>query len=161
MPANPASWKTETEVMRRLDAELEDLADSPRLRRLLREWARDDSRLAFESGSDLVEAAQNRKASNWVDRDQVLAAVLGRFEDDPLARRVKDEADSATDSRTEMSPRSNRRRSLAVSRVGARRMQIRLSGPELAEFREEVGLGARPAFSLAVRRVLPAPRTGR
>jgi hypothetical protein len=88
MPANRPSWSTETEVIRRLDAEWRDLADSPRLRGALGEWARDDARLSFESGSELVAAAQNREASNWVDRDRVLAAVLERFVDDPLARRV-------------------------------------------------------------------------
>lgn len=88
MTVSRSSWGTETEVIRRLDAEWRDLADSPRLRHLLREWGRDDPRLSFESGSELVEAAQSREARTWMDRDRVLAAVLDRFEEDPLARRV-------------------------------------------------------------------------
>jgi hypothetical protein len=35
-----------------------------------------------------VEAAQRRDVSSWADRDQVLAALLDRFEDDPVAQRV-------------------------------------------------------------------------
>lgn len=54
----------------------------------LREWAEDDPRLAFENGTDLVEAAQSREVSRWSERDHVLAALLDRYDDEPLARRL-------------------------------------------------------------------------
>lgn len=88
MPLDQTRWAAETEVVRRLESEWCDIADSPRLRRRLAVWRAEDSRLAFEDGYGLVEAAQERKASSWRERDQVLSAVLERFSDDPLARRV-------------------------------------------------------------------------
>jgi hypothetical protein len=41
-----------------------------------------------DDGDELVEAAQRRDAGSWADRDQVLAALLGRAVNDALARRV-------------------------------------------------------------------------
>ena len=61
---------------------------TPWLRRRLRIWGAEDPRLAFEDGYQLLNAAQSREASSWAKRDRVLTAVLERFEDDPVARRV-------------------------------------------------------------------------
>ncbi len=78
----------ETEVIRRLEAEWRDMAGSWRLRRCLRSWAVEDRRLDFEDGHSLLATAQRRDVSDWADRDRVLAALLDRFENDPVARRV-------------------------------------------------------------------------
>ena len=88
MTQSHARWAAETEVIRRLEAEWHEIAGSVRLRRRLRVWGSEDPRLAFEDGHQLVDAAQNREASSWTERDQVLAAVLERFDDDPVAKRV-------------------------------------------------------------------------
>jgi DNA-directed RNA polymerase specialized sigma24 family protein len=58
------------------------------MQRCLRVWGAEDPRLAFEDGHQLVKAAQRREASSWAERDQVLCALLDRFEDDPVARRI-------------------------------------------------------------------------
>jgi hypothetical protein len=86
-PRPPAS-ASQTELMRRLDAEWRVLAGSRLLRERLHSWAVDDERLAFDDGDQLVEAAQRRDAVSWADRDKVLAALLERATDDALARRV-------------------------------------------------------------------------
>ena len=88
MAALEPRWAAETEVIRRLDAEWRAIADSWWLRRRLVAWAADDRRLAFEDGHRLGAAAQRRDVSSWVDRDRILAALLFRFEDDPVAGRV-------------------------------------------------------------------------
>jgi hypothetical protein len=74
--------------MKRLDAEWHVIARSWWFRRRLHAWAADDPRLAFDDGASLVEAARRDDDSSWADRDQVLAALLDRFANDPLARRV-------------------------------------------------------------------------
>jgi DNA-directed RNA polymerase specialized sigma24 family protein len=78
----------ETDVIRRLETEWQAIADSRHMQRCLRVWGVEDPRLAFEDGHQLVEAAQRREASSWAERDQVLCALLDRFEDDPVARRI-------------------------------------------------------------------------
>lgn len=78
----------ETEVIRRLEAEWRAMAGSWWLSRRLQTWAAEDARLAFEDGDGLLAAAQRRDVSDWADRDRVLAALLDRFQDDPVARRV-------------------------------------------------------------------------
>jgi hypothetical protein len=88
MSTSRVRWAADTEVIRRLESEWCEIAESPRLCERLREWATEDPRLAFENGTELVEAAQSREVSRWSERDRVLAALLERFEDDPLARRV-------------------------------------------------------------------------
>lgn len=88
MDVPPPRWAAETEVIRRLEAEWRVMADSWWLRRRIQGWAADDPRLAFEDGDRLVAAAQRRDVSSWADRDQVLAALLDRFEADPVAQRV-------------------------------------------------------------------------
>jgi DNA-binding CsgD family transcriptional regulator len=88
MTATQPRWAAETEVIRRLEAEWYEIAGSAWLRRRLRTWGAEDPHLAFEDGHQLVEAAQSRDAPSWAERDQVLAAVLERFEADPVARRV-------------------------------------------------------------------------
>lgn len=88
MDAAPPRWAAETEVIRRLETDWNAIADSWWLRRRLEVWAAEDPRLAFEDGHRLVAAAQRRDVSSWADRDQVLAALLDRFEDDPVAQRV-------------------------------------------------------------------------
>lgn len=88
MTATQPRWAAETEVIRRLEAEWDEIAGSAWLRRRLQKWGTEDPRLAFEDGAQLVAAAQSREASSWAERDKVLAAVLERFEDDPVARRV-------------------------------------------------------------------------
>jgi hypothetical protein len=82
-----ARW-AETDVIRRLETEWQTIADSRHMVRCLRVWGVEDPRLAFEDGHQLVKAAQRREASSWAERDQVLSALLDRFEDDPVARRV-------------------------------------------------------------------------
>ena len=79
---------SQTELIRRLDAEWRVLAGSRLLRDRLQSWADGDERLAFEDGDQLVAAAQRRDAASWAERDQVLAALLERATDDALARRV-------------------------------------------------------------------------
>ena len=88
MTTTQPRWAAETEVIRRLEAEWYEIAGSAWLRRRLQIWGTEDPRLAFEDGDQLIEAAQRRDASSWAERDKVLAAVLERFEDDPVARRV-------------------------------------------------------------------------
>lgn len=88
MTATQPRWAAETKVIRRLEAEWHEIAGSAWLRGRLRTWGTEDPRLAFEDGDQLVEAAQSREAPSWAERDQVLAAVLERFENDPVARRV-------------------------------------------------------------------------
>lgn len=84
----PARWAAQTEVICRLEAEWSQIAGSWWLRRRLRIWGAEDPCLAFEDGNKLLDAAQTREASSWAERDQVLTAVLERFEDEPVARRV-------------------------------------------------------------------------
>ena len=86
-PRSPAS-ASQTELIRRLDADWRVLAGSRLLRDRLQSWAADDERLAFEDGDRLLAAAQRRNAASWAERDQVLAALLDRGIDDALARRV-------------------------------------------------------------------------
>jgi DNA-directed RNA polymerase specialized sigma24 family protein len=88
MVGPPPRRAAETEVIRRLEAEWLAMAGSLWLRHRLQTWAAEDERLAFEDGHDLVAAAQRRDVSNWAARDRVLAALLDRFEDDPVARRL-------------------------------------------------------------------------
>jgi hypothetical protein len=88
MSTSRVRWAADTEVIRRLESEWCDIAESPRVCERLREWATEDPRLAFENGTELVEAAQSREVSRWSGRDRVLAALLERFEEDPLARRL-------------------------------------------------------------------------
>jgi hypothetical protein len=88
MSASRVRWAADTEVIRRLESDWSEIAESPRLCERLGEWAVEDPRLAFENGSDLVNAAQSREVSRWSDRDRVLAALLERYEKDPLARRL-------------------------------------------------------------------------
>lgn len=86
-PRPPAS-ASQTELIRRLDAEWRLLAGSRLLRDRLQSWGADDRRLAFDDGDQLVAAAQCRDAASWAERDQVLAALLDRATNDALARRV-------------------------------------------------------------------------
>jgi hypothetical protein len=86
--ASRVRWAADTEVIRRLESEWCEIAESPRLCERLREWAEEDPRLAFENGTDLVRAAQSREVSRWSERDRVLTALLERFDGDPLARRL-------------------------------------------------------------------------
>ncbi len=79
---------SQTELIRRLDAEWRVLARSRLLRDRLQTWAVDDERLTFEDGDRLVAAAQRRDAASWAERDQVLTALLERAIDDALATRV-------------------------------------------------------------------------
>lgn len=88
MTPTRARWAAQTEVICSLEAEWSEIAGSSWLRRRLRVWGAEDPRLAFEDGYQLLDTAQSREASSWAERDQVLTAVLERFEDDPLARRV-------------------------------------------------------------------------
>ena len=88
MAVAPPRWAAETEVIRRLEAEWRVIANSWWFRRRLQAWAATDPRLAFDDGHSLVAEAQRRDVSSWADRDRVLAALLDRFEDDPIARRV-------------------------------------------------------------------------
>ena len=88
MGPRPPTWASQTELVRRLDAEWQVLAGSRLLRDRLQSWAADDERLAFEDGDQLVAAAQRRDAAGWAERERVLAALLERSVDDALARRV-------------------------------------------------------------------------
>ena len=88
MGPRPPTRAAETELVRRLDAEWRVLSASRWLRDRLGTWAEEDDRLAFDDGDQLLAAAQTRDASSWPERDQVLAALLGRSVDDALARRV-------------------------------------------------------------------------
>lgn len=88
MAGAPPMRAAETEVVRRLEAEWRVIASSSWFRNRLQAWAAADPRLAFDDGHRLVAEAQRRDVSSWADRDQVLAALLDRFEDDPVARRV-------------------------------------------------------------------------
>jgi hypothetical protein len=75
-------------LIRRLEAEWRILARSRWLRDRLQVWSVEDDRLAFDDGDQLVAAAQRRNAASWAQRDQVLAALLERADEDPVARRV-------------------------------------------------------------------------
>ena len=86
-PRPPAS-ASQTELIRRLDAEWRVLAGSRLMRDRLQSWAADDERLTFDDGDQLVAAAQRRDAASWADRDKVLTALLERATNDALARRV-------------------------------------------------------------------------
>ena len=86
-PRSPM-WAAETELIRRLEAEWQMLARSRWLRSRLQAWAAEDDRLAFDDGDQLVAAAQRRNAASWAERDQVLAALLERADEDAVARRV-------------------------------------------------------------------------
>jgi hypothetical protein len=81
-------WATETVLIRRLEAEWRIFARSRWLRSRLQTWSVEDDRLAFDDGDQLVAAAQRRNAASWTERDQVLAALLERATEDPVARRV-------------------------------------------------------------------------
>jgi hypothetical protein len=81
-------WAAETVLIRRLEAEWRVLAPSRWLRDRLRAWAVEDDRLAFDDGDQLMTAAQLRNAASWAQRDQVLAALLERADEDAVARRV-------------------------------------------------------------------------
>ena len=86
-PRPPAS-ASQTELIRRLDAEWRVLAGSRLMRDRLQSWAANDERLTFDDGDQLVKAAQRRDAASWADRDKVLTALLDRATNDALARRV-------------------------------------------------------------------------
>ena len=86
-PRRPAR-ASQTELIRRLDAEWRLLAGSRLLRERLQYWAASDERLAFDDGDQLATAAQRRDAASWAERDQVLAALLDLATEDALARRV-------------------------------------------------------------------------
>ena len=86
-PRSPAS-ASQTELLRRLDAEWRVLAGSRLMRDRLQSWAAADERLTFGDGDQLVAAAQRRDAASWSDRDKVLTALLERATNDALARRV-------------------------------------------------------------------------
>ena len=86
-PRPPAS-ASQTELIRRLDAEWRVLAGSRLMRSRLRSWAGVDERLTFDDGDQFVVAAQRRDAASWADRDKVLTALLERASNDALAKRV-------------------------------------------------------------------------
>ena len=86
-PRPPAS-ASQTELIRRLDAEWRVLAGSRLMRSRLQSWAADDERLAFDDGDQLVAAAQRRDAASWADRDKVLTALLEHAPNDALAKRL-------------------------------------------------------------------------
>ena len=88
MYPRPPARATDTELIRRVDAEWRILSQSRWLRDRLATWSAEDDRLAFDNGDQLVAAAQKREVSSWAERDEVLAAVLERVIDDGLARRV-------------------------------------------------------------------------
>lgn len=88
MGPRPPARASETELIRRLDAEWRILSQSRWLRDRLRTWSSEDDRLVFGDGDQLVAAAQRRVASSWVERDQVLTALLERACDDALAKRM-------------------------------------------------------------------------
>lgn len=88
MGLRPPARAAETELIPRLDAEWRILSQSRWLRDRLRTWASEDDRLVFGDGDQLVADAQRPDASSWVERDQVLTALLERSGDDALAKRV-------------------------------------------------------------------------
>ena len=88
MAGAPPRWAAETEVIRRLEAEWRVVAVSEWLRRRLQMWAVEQPQLSFEDGHRLMAAAHRRDVTSWAERDQILAALLDRFEDDVVARRV-------------------------------------------------------------------------
>ena len=88
MRLRPPASASQTELIRRLDAEWRVLAGSRLMRDRLQSWAVDNERLAFDDGDQLVAAAQRRDAASWADREKVLTALLDRATDDALARRV-------------------------------------------------------------------------
>lgn len=88
MDAKRPTRASETELIRRLEAEWQVLARSRWLRERLQTWAAEDPRLTFADGADLLAEAQRRGVSSWEERDQVLAALLERTPDDVLAKRV-------------------------------------------------------------------------
>ena len=88
MDARHPKRAADTELIRRLDAEWRVLVRSRWLRERLQSCAPEDPRLAFADGIELAAAAQRRDASSWGERDQVLAALLERAQEDALARRV-------------------------------------------------------------------------
>jgi len=79
---------SETELIRRLEAEWRMLAGSRWLGDQLRTWGAEDPRLAFDDGEQLLAAAQRRDVSSWAECDQVLTALLERAGSDTLAGRV-------------------------------------------------------------------------
>jgi hypothetical protein len=81
-------WAAETVLIRRLETEWRVFARSRWLHDRLQVWSAEDDRLAFDDGDQLVAAAQRRNAASWAERDQVLAALLERADEDPVARRV-------------------------------------------------------------------------
>lgn len=88
MGPRPPARASGTELIRQLDAEWRILSQSRWLQDRLRTWASEDDRLVFGDGDQLVAAAQRRVASSWVERDQVLTALLERAGDDALAKRM-------------------------------------------------------------------------
>ena len=88
MGPRPPMRAAETELIRRLETEWRVLARSRWLRDRFQTWGAEDKRLAFDDGEQLVAAAQSRNVSSWAERDQVLAALLDRADEDALARRV-------------------------------------------------------------------------
>ena len=88
MRPRPPTSASQTELLRRLDAEWRVLAGSRLMRDRLQTWRADDERLPFDDGDQLVAAAQRRDAASWADRDKVLTALLDRATNDALARRV-------------------------------------------------------------------------
>lgn len=84
----PRTRAADSQLIRRLDAEWRALAQSRELRDRLTAWGSADSRLAFDHGDRLIEAAQRTDVESWAERDQVLTALLERVADDALARRV-------------------------------------------------------------------------
>lgn len=88
MGTGPRLRAADSELIRRLDAEWQVLAESRWLRERLRNWAASDPRLDFADGEELVEAAQTRDVVTWSERDQVLAALLERVAREALAQRV-------------------------------------------------------------------------
>ena len=88
MDPRPPRWAAETVLIRRLEAEWRVLARSRWLRHRLQAWGANDDRLAFNDGDQLVSAAQRRDVSSWAERDQVLAGLLERANEDAAARRV-------------------------------------------------------------------------
>lgn len=78
MNPRPPARAADTELIRRVDAEWRILSHSRWMRDRLATWAVEDDRLAFDDGDDLVSAARRRDVSSWAERDQILAAILGR-----------------------------------------------------------------------------------
>ncbi|MDF1597926.1 MAG: hypothetical protein P1T08_17750 [Acidimicrobiia bacterium] len=86
-PRSPVS-ASQTELLRRLDADWRVLAGSRLMRDRIQSWAAGDERLTFDDGDQLVAAAQRRDAASWADRDKVLTALLQRATNDAIARRA-------------------------------------------------------------------------